>query len=43
GSVPVLLTMLLVHVVLPVIISLAVDAWMRRIGWVKKGDMKINA
>lgn len=43
GSVPVLLTMLLVHVVLPVIISLAVDAWMRKIGWVKKGDMKINA
>ena len=43
GSTPVLLTMLLVHVVLPVVISLAVDRWMRKIGWVKSGDMKIHA
>ena len=43
GSTPVLLTMLLVHVVLPVVISLAVDHWMRKIGWVKSGDMKIHA
>ena len=41
GAVPVLLMMLLVHVVLPVVISLAVDHWLRRIGWVRSGDMKI--
>jgi len=43
GSTPVLLSMLFVHVVLPIVISLAVDAWTRKIGWVKKGDMKINS
>jgi len=43
GSTPVLLSMLFVHVILPIVISLAVDAWTRKIGWVKKGDMKINS
>lgn len=41
GTLPVLLSMLFVHVMLPAAISLLIDRWMRKIGWVRSGDMKI--
>lgn len=43
GSLPVIAAMLLVHVLLPIVICLPIDRLLRRIGWVKKGDMTIRS
>lgn len=42
GSMPVILSMLFVHVALPAVIALAVDRLLYNAGWIKKGDMKIR-
>lgn len=36
------ITILLMHFVLPALLTLAFDLIFRKLGWVKKGDMKIN-
>ena len=38
----VLSKVLLLHFVLPAIISIVVSAWMRKKGWIAKGDMKLQ-
>jgi len=43
GSLPVIAAMLLVHVLLPIVICLPIDRLLRRIGWVKNGDMTIRS
>lgn len=35
-------SVLLIHIVLPAIISLIFSEWFRKIGWIKHGDMKIK-
>ncbi len=42
GAMPVLASMLFVHVLLPVLICLPIDKGMRKVGWVRKGDMTIR-
>ncbi len=42
GAVIVLLKMLLLHIVLPAVLSLAISEFMRKKGWIKPGDMKLN-
>ncbi|MBR3094672.1 MAG: PTS sugar transporter subunit IIC, partial [Clostridia bacterium] len=37
-----LLEMVIVHVVLPAVIAFGVSEGMRRLGWIKKGDMKLD-
>ena len=38
----VLFEILLVHVILPAAISLGVSELLRKIGWIKEGDMKLE-
>ena len=38
----VLIEILLVHVILPAAISLGVSELLRKIGWIKEGDMKLD-
>lgn len=42
GGLHTVLLMLLVHFVAPAVISLAVDGLMRKIGWVRRGDMRLR-
>ena len=42
GAVPVLLKMLLLHIVLPAVLSLLISEFMRRKNWIKPGDMKLK-
>lgn len=42
GSVKTIALMALVHVITPALVALAVDMLLRRIGWVKSGDMKLR-
>lgn len=42
GSVKIIALMVLVHVITPALVALAVDMLLRRIGWVKSGDMKLR-
>ena len=37
-----LLEMAIVHVVLPAVIAFGVSEGMRRLGWIKNGDMKLD-
>jgi hypothetical protein len=42
GSSPrVIVLIILMHFVLPGIISFIVSEWLRKIGWIKKGDMTL--
>lgn len=40
-SMPVLWTMLILHIIAPAIISWVIAEWFRKKGWIKPGDMKI--
>ena len=42
GGLKVILLMLLVHVLVPAVVSLAVDRLLRKVGWVRPGDMKLR-
>lgn len=42
GGLKTILLIVLVHVVVPALVALGVDALLRRIGWVKSGDMKLK-
>lgn len=42
GAVPVLLKMLFLHVILPAALSLIISEFMRKKGWIKEGDMKLQ-
>ncbi len=42
GGLKVILLMLLVHVAVPAAVAFAVDQLMRKIGWVREGDMKLR-
>ncbi|MGI6606164.1 MAG: PTS transporter subunit IIC [Peptococcia bacterium] len=39
----VLVSMLLMHIILPIIITLPISEYMRKKGWIKFGDMKLDA
>lgn len=41
-SLPVLFEMLLLHIVLPAILAIAIDVWLRKIGKIKDGDYKLD-
>ena len=43
SSTVLLIKIALTHFILPAIIALGVSEWLRRIGWIKLGDMKINS
>ena len=42
GGLKVILLMLLVHVLVPAVVSLAVDRLLRKVGWVRPGEMKLR-
>ncbi|MEA5039160.1 MAG: PTS sugar transporter subunit IIC [Clostridiaceae bacterium] len=42
GTLPTLTAILLVHFLIPALVALAVDRLMRKIGWVRAGDMKLQ-
>ncbi len=42
GSAVTLLLILLLHFVLPAVLTLCFSEWMRKKGWIKDGDMKLN-
>ncbi len=42
GAMKTIVLIVLVHIVVPAVVALAVDRLMRRIGWVRPGDMKLH-
>lgn len=40
GAVMVLIKILLMHFVLPAVVTLGISEFMRKKGWIRKGDMK---
>lgn len=42
GAVVVLVKIVILHFVLPAILSLGISEWMRKKGWIKHGDMKLE-
>lgn len=43
GALPVIFSILFVHILLPIVICLPIDKLLRKIGWVKRGDMTIRS
>ena len=42
GAVMVLIKILLMHFVLPAVVTLGISEFMRKKGWIRKGDMKLD-
>ncbi|HHZ16955.1 MAG TPA: PTS sugar transporter subunit IIC [Peptococcaceae bacterium] len=42
SSANILIMILLVHVILPIVLTLPISGYMRKKGWIKFGDMKLN-
>ena len=42
GAVVVLIKILLMHFVLPAVVTLGISEFMRKKGWIRKGDMKLD-
>ena len=42
GATATLLGILVVDILIPIVVALGVDRVMRRLGWVKKGDMRLQ-
>ena len=42
GAVVVLIKIVLIHFLLPAVVTLGISEFMRKHGWIKKGDMKLE-